>query len=198
MHALATDPVSRAILGNGLLYPCQAIFSGSTTPELFHPVPRWHARYTHRPFLIIQGQGVIVNHCAGPEEMAMLSGLAQVVQRLSPSAPVRYLTVADLAGIASQVAPGRMDTPLYLSLKSSGTVPSIRNSFIRLSVAARAFIAPFCSIAAFSTRRVPSGCDCSRGYPPKHARTCVWPLRAAALRVPVPHGELPKFQFASA
>jgi rhamnose utilization protein RhaD (predicted bifunctional aldolase and dehydrogenase) len=104
VHALATDPVSRNILGNGLLYPCQAIFSGSTTAELFHPVPRWQTHYAHRPFLIIEGQGVIVNRCAGSEEMAMLRGLAQVVQRLGPSSPVRYLTPVDLAGIASQVA----------------------------------------------------------------------------------------------
>ena len=32
----------------------------------------------------------------------MLSGLAQVVQRISPSAPVRYLTEAELAALSTQ------------------------------------------------------------------------------------------------
>jgi rhamnose utilization protein RhaD (predicted bifunctional aldolase and dehydrogenase) len=59
VHALGTDAISQAILGNGVLYPCQAIFSDST-PELFRPVPypdpedHWQRRYYNRPFLIIE------------------------------------------------------------------------------------------------------------------------------------------------
>ncbi len=39
VHALATDAASRAILAGGLLYPCQAIFSNSSTPALFRSIP---------------------------------------------------------------------------------------------------------------------------------------------------------------
>ena len=109
VHALGTDVISQANLAGGLLYPCQAIFSDSKTPELFHPIPcptaegSWKSRYGNRPFLIIQGRGVLVSKCMAPAELAMLSGLAQVTQRLSASAPLRYLTEAEVAGISSQV-----------------------------------------------------------------------------------------------
>jgi hypothetical protein len=39
-----------------------------------------------------------------PAETAMLSGLAQVVQRLSPSAPLRYLTEAEVTAGSSTAA----------------------------------------------------------------------------------------------
>jgi len=110
LHALGTDAISRAILAGGLLYPCQAIFSGTRTSELFRPIPypdprdHWQSRYCNRPFLIVGGRGVIVNRSARPAELAMISGLAQVVQRLSASAPLRYLTEAEVAGISSHVA----------------------------------------------------------------------------------------------
>jgi rhamnose utilization protein RhaD (predicted bifunctional aldolase and dehydrogenase) len=90
LHALGTDPTSQAILAGGLLYPCQAIFFGSP--------------YANRPFLIVEGRGVLVSRSIGPAELAMLSGLAHVVQRLSASAPLRYLTEAEVAGLSSQVA----------------------------------------------------------------------------------------------
>ena len=110
VHALGTDEISPAILAGGLLYPCQAIFSGSQTPEVFRPIPyptlgdRWQSRYCNRPFLVIEGRGVLISRSIAPAELAMISGLVQVVQRLSESAPLRYLTAADVAGISSQVA----------------------------------------------------------------------------------------------
>jgi rhamnose utilization protein RhaD (predicted bifunctional aldolase and dehydrogenase) len=110
LHALGTDSTSRAILAGGLLYPCQAIFSDSTTPEMFRPIPlpdpcdQWQHRYKNRPFLIIEGRGVIVSRTIAPAELAMISGLAQVVQRLSATAPLRYLTEAEVAGIPGHVA----------------------------------------------------------------------------------------------
>jgi rhamnose utilization protein RhaD (predicted bifunctional aldolase and dehydrogenase) len=88
VHALATDPASRAILTGGMLYPCQAIFSGSEDDP---------------PFRIVEGRGVVVNRSIGPAELAMLSGLAQVVQRINPSAPLRYLTDAEVAGLSNHV-----------------------------------------------------------------------------------------------
>ncbi len=89
LHALGTDPVSRSILTRGLLYPCQAIFS--------------ECRCRNRPLRIIEGRGVLVSTSMAPTELAMLSGLAQVVQRLSPSVPLRYLTEAEVAAISTQV-----------------------------------------------------------------------------------------------
>ena len=94
IHALGTYPTSQSILAGGLLYPCQAIFFDPGTPDL--------NRCCDRPFRIVQGRGVVVSRSITPAELAMLSGLAQVVQRISASAPLRYLTEAELAGISSQ------------------------------------------------------------------------------------------------
>jgi len=108
VHALGTDPVTQEILAGGLLYPCQAIFSDARTNDLFRPIPlddlaaAWHHRYCERPFLIFKGLGMVFRKSIQPAERAMLSGLAQVVQRVSASAPLRYLTEADLAGISTQ------------------------------------------------------------------------------------------------
>jgi rhamnose utilization protein RhaD (predicted bifunctional aldolase and dehydrogenase) len=110
VHALGTDPVSQKILAKGLLYPCQAIFSGSECPEPFRPVAysdvidHLETRYRNRLFLIVEGYGVIMNRAANPAEIAMLGGLAQVVQRVNPAAPLRYLTPDDLAGISGAAA----------------------------------------------------------------------------------------------
>jgi rhamnose utilization protein RhaD (predicted bifunctional aldolase and dehydrogenase) len=108
-HALGTDPISRTILQGGLLYPCQAIFSDSTTSELFRAIPgpdsgdQWKDRYCDRPFLIVEGRGLIVSRSLTRPEIAMLSGLAQVVQRLSASAPIRYLSATEVADVSSRV-----------------------------------------------------------------------------------------------
>jgi rhamnose utilization protein RhaD (predicted bifunctional aldolase and dehydrogenase) len=110
VHALGTDAISRAILSGGLLYPCQSIFSNSSTPGLFRSVPcpdpgdPWESRYCTRPFLIVEGCGVIVRRTITPSQRAMMSGLAQVVQRISASAPLRYLTEAEVANSSSTIA----------------------------------------------------------------------------------------------
>ena len=107
MHALGTDAISRAILSGGLLYPCQAIFSNSNPPALFRSIPcpdprdQWKSQYGTRPFLIIEGCGVIVSKTMTPTERKMISGLAQVVQRISSSAALRYLTEAEVANSSS-------------------------------------------------------------------------------------------------
>src|SRR6185369_10038222 len=80
VHALATDPISRKILEGGFLYPCQAMFSDARTPELFHAVDS--PGDTGRPFLMVKGRGVLVRRVMTAAEIAMLSGLAQVVQRI--------------------------------------------------------------------------------------------------------------------
>jgi len=88
LHRLGTDPVSQAILAGGLLYPCQAIFFGFP--------------YSSGPVMTIKGRGIVVSRSIAPAELAMLFGLAQAVQRIGASAPLRYLTEAEVAGILSQ------------------------------------------------------------------------------------------------
>ena len=107
VHALGTDAISRSVISGGLLYPCQSMFSDSSTPGLFRPVPcpdpkdQWENRCGARTFLIIEGRGVIVRRTMTPVQRAMLSGLAQVIQRTSSSAPVRYLTEEEAAHSSS-------------------------------------------------------------------------------------------------
>lgn len=110
VHALGTDAISQRILAGGLLYPCQAIFSNASADNLFRPIPfpclgeDWHGRYADRPFLIVEGRGVVVRKSMAPAELAMMSGLAQVVQRLGSSSCLRYLTDAEVAAISGQAA----------------------------------------------------------------------------------------------
>jgi rhamnose utilization protein RhaD (predicted bifunctional aldolase and dehydrogenase) len=88
LHALGTDPISRAIQAPGMLYPCQAIFSGS--------------QYGNPPYRIVEGSGLIVNKSITAAELAMLSGLAQVVQRIPACAPLRYLTKQEIGALSGQ------------------------------------------------------------------------------------------------
>jgi rhamnose utilization protein RhaD (predicted bifunctional aldolase and dehydrogenase) len=110
VHALGTDTISQAILDAGVLYPCQAVLSDSRTPELFRAIPypdpgdHWQRQYHGRPFLIIRDCGVIVSQAIASSELAMISGLAQVVQRLNKAMPLRYLTEAEIADIPDQAA----------------------------------------------------------------------------------------------
>ena len=110
VHALGTDAISRAVLSGGLLYPCQSIFSNSSTPYLFRSVPcpnpkdQWESQYRTRPLLIIEGRGVIFRNTMTPAQRAMMSGLAQVIQRISLSAPLRYLTDDEVANCSSTIA----------------------------------------------------------------------------------------------
>ncbi len=88
LHRLGTDPVSQTILAGGLLYPCQAIFFGFP--------------YSSGPVMTVKERGVVVSTSIEPAELAMLAGLAQVIQRISASAPLRYLAEAEVASLLSQ------------------------------------------------------------------------------------------------
>jgi rhamnose utilization protein RhaD (predicted bifunctional aldolase and dehydrogenase) len=103
VHALGTDPISRRILSGGLLFPCQAIFSNASSAKLFRSVSgEWEeSEHRARPFLIIQERGVIFSSAITRAERAMISGLAQVVQRIAANAPIRYLTEAEVSDIAN-------------------------------------------------------------------------------------------------
>jgi rhamnose utilization protein RhaD (predicted bifunctional aldolase and dehydrogenase) len=110
VHALGTDPISRGVLSGGLLYPCQSIFSPASIPGLFDSVPysdakeRSDSRYDTRPFLIIEGCGVVVRRTMTPAQRAIMSGLARVIQRVSSSASLRYLTDNEVANSSSLIA----------------------------------------------------------------------------------------------
>ena len=110
VHALGTDAISRSVLAAGLLYPCQAIFTNSSTPaNLFRAIPyigrsdQLENHYCARPFLIIEGRGVILNRTT-PAQRAMINGLAQVVQRINASATIRYLAESEVPNQSSGMA----------------------------------------------------------------------------------------------
>jgi len=102
-HALGTDPVSRAVLSRGLLYPCQVVLSNSNTPAPFRAIrlrdraESRKRRYRTRPFLIIEDCGVVVRGGMTTAEHKLMGGLAQVVRRIDSTVPIRYLTDAEAA-----------------------------------------------------------------------------------------------------
>jgi hypothetical protein len=87
LHALGTDPIARGLVSRGILYPCQAIFFSPSLPV--------------QPFRIVEDRGIVVRDGITRTEYAMLAGLMQVVQRIDGSAPVRYLTDAEVADALS-------------------------------------------------------------------------------------------------
>lgn len=102
IHALATDPLSHAIVSRGVLYPCQAIFLSpavrSVPPSLFAdsintPGP------DQPPFLIVEGSGVAVSARITDSACATLAGLARVMQRIDRFAPIRYLNEHEVRGV---------------------------------------------------------------------------------------------------
>jgi rhamnose utilization protein RhaD (predicted bifunctional aldolase and dehydrogenase) len=110
LHTLGTEPISLEIVAKGFLYPCQAIFSDFRESNPFRPIGypapggRRCGRYRDRPFLIVEGRGVLISKSITPPELAMLSGLAQVVRRLNSSSHLRYLTQSEVAGLSNGVA----------------------------------------------------------------------------------------------
>ncbi|HVJ04677.1 MAG TPA: class II aldolase/adducin family protein [Candidatus Saccharimonadales bacterium] len=111
VHTLATDSISQFIVSSGLLFPTQSTFSSSTTLDLFQPMrcpdPEdhlWDRHYRSRAFLIIENRGVILSPSITEVQRALLSGLAHIVQRIPPRAPIRYLTEEEVAGSYAAVA----------------------------------------------------------------------------------------------
>ena len=89
VHALATDQASQRILDGGVLYPCQAIFLPGTTP--FQRTQT--ARLTPH---MLDGHGVLCSRDMTRADHEMLTGLTNIVQRVDPSAPLRYLTPSEV------------------------------------------------------------------------------------------------------
>jgi ribulose-5-phosphate 4-epimerase/fuculose-1-phosphate aldolase len=105
IHTLGTDPISRRILAGGILYPCQAIFSDISVRNPFLPSSDLDSccdsetLCSDQPFRILEDHGVLVSEAISAAALAMLCGLAEVLLRLHPSAPVRYLTELEIAAI---------------------------------------------------------------------------------------------------
>ncbi len=98
VHSLATDVFSRAVVSQGILYPCQAMFLGRYSCVLSQrdSILRLVRQYLHQngvrpPALLIRGKGVLVANDLTPTESQMLTGLSQVVLRLRPKTTISYL-----------------------------------------------------------------------------------------------------------
>ncbi len=105
LHALGTDTTSRRVLKGGVLYPCQAIFLGRTAPFIPCSVPFSEVRdyiaehHACQSLLILEGSGVMVSERITRAEQATLTGLTEVLQRIGPAVPIRYLTESDVTGV---------------------------------------------------------------------------------------------------
>jgi hypothetical protein len=106
IHALSTDAASLAILKAGVLYPCQAMFLGTSWPVLPASAPLAVAieQCTNRPFWIVEGRGLIIGKRMTSAQIAVLDGLAEVVQRIDASAPLRYIDDRELTALLNEDA----------------------------------------------------------------------------------------------
>jgi len=116
VHALGTDAASGIVISGGVLYPCQAIF---LSPRI-KVMPRSFAGGlpTTNSFLIVEGLGVVVNGEMTSTAFATLAGLAQVLQRIDGSTPIRYLEDPELESVMS------VDTYRYRELVESNSARS--------------------------------------------------------------------------
>jgi rhamnose utilization protein RhaD (predicted bifunctional aldolase and dehydrogenase) len=106
LHVLGSDRISRRVLSQGILYPCQAIFLGSNPPPTcrsgsLSSMPKSHQGRVEIPasFLIVGYRGVRVRANLTGAEYEMLAGLMQIVQRVDPSASIRYLTPSEVLNV---------------------------------------------------------------------------------------------------
>jgi rhamnose utilization protein RhaD (predicted bifunctional aldolase and dehydrogenase) len=110
IHALSTDAASLAILKAGVLYPCQAMFLGANVPLLTSSAPFSHV-LEHidnlrpmPPFWIVEGRGLVIGRGMTSTQLAVLDGLAEVVQRIDASAPLRYIDDGELDALMTEDA----------------------------------------------------------------------------------------------
>jgi hypothetical protein len=101
VHALGTDAWSSSVLSRGVLYPCQAIFLSPRMRAMPRSVLNDLRAETSNPFLIVEGAGVVVNERLTGPASATLTGLAQVLQRIDDSAPIRYLDEPEVESVMS-------------------------------------------------------------------------------------------------
>ena len=104
VHSLATDTVSKRIVCGGVLYPCQAIFllgstvidSGGDADEACSDRANYRARQV---FVMVENYGVLASGQMTQAEQETLIGLANIVQRIDASAPLRYLATSELGDV---------------------------------------------------------------------------------------------------
>jgi rhamnose utilization protein RhaD (predicted bifunctional aldolase and dehydrogenase) len=101
VHALGTDAWSTTVLSGGVLYPCQAIFLSPRMRVMPRLILSDSPAETANPFLILEGAGVVVNDRMTGPASATLTGLAQVLQRIDDSAPIRYLDEPEVESVMS-------------------------------------------------------------------------------------------------
>jgi rhamnose utilization protein RhaD (predicted bifunctional aldolase and dehydrogenase) len=92
VHALACDQLSRRILSQGVLYPCQVMFLPDLVPCISH-------EYRQLSILLIDGEGVLCSKFITPAQEQVLRGLAEVVQRIDGLAKIRYLTTSEVLDV---------------------------------------------------------------------------------------------------
>ena len=126
LHALGTDAVSRKILKGGVLYPCQAIFLGQTTPLVRPAVviskstESLNDKGGTPPFVAVERSGVMLNEKITSAARANLIGLAQVTLRTDESARLRYLNEAEVADVLSKGAHGCKE-PVVIEEKANSS-----------------------------------------------------------------------------
>ena len=107
LHAVGTDAVSRRILDGGILSPCQAVFLGGRMPvlSLTTDISKFPGRLDGKEkapaFLAIEGSGTLLNENISGAELATLTGLVEVTQRIPESARISYLSEMQVAEVLS-------------------------------------------------------------------------------------------------
>jgi rhamnose utilization protein RhaD (predicted bifunctional aldolase and dehydrogenase) len=131
LHALGTDAACRKILKGGVLYPCQAIFLGSTMP-LLPPAAviskfteRWNGQDRTPAFVAVERSGVMLNEKMTSAERATLMGLVQVTLRTEESARLRYLNELEVMGVLSQGAHGYKEVLVTEETNSASEIKKI-------------------------------------------------------------------------
>jgi rhamnose utilization protein RhaD (predicted bifunctional aldolase and dehydrogenase) len=119
IHALALDEASLTILKAGVLYPCQAIFLGTSMPLLpasatlactlshvdeHHDATRRAVEDGVQPFWIVEGRGLVIGSRMTSTQLAILDGLAEVVQRIDAAAPLHYINESELIALLNEDA----------------------------------------------------------------------------------------------
>jgi rhamnose utilization protein RhaD (predicted bifunctional aldolase and dehydrogenase) len=107
VHSLALDRASLEHVLDGALYPCHWAWGSRHMDALYaeelvsHAAARFSALHGYEPSaMLIPGEGVLMRNDAEPEVIEQISGLAEVALRLQEGAAVRYLSDAEIAGLA--------------------------------------------------------------------------------------------------
>lgn len=106
LHAIATDPVARAIATRGALYPDHVVFLGERAEavDAARPLSRMRAEVTAAgrappDWALAPGAGLLHAPALGEGARAMLGCLADVALRCDSADRLRYLDVADVAAL---------------------------------------------------------------------------------------------------